>query len=63
MAIKKVNREWNPYLGDYKRDFIVDTEADVANLPECSTGSSALVIESGAVYIVNTSGNWVAFGG
>lgn len=63
MAIKKINREWCPHLGDYQKDFIVDTEADVANLPECCTGSSALVVESGAVYMVNASGEWAVFGG
>lgn len=63
MAIKKIKREWCPSLGDYKKDFIADTEADVASLPDCCTGSSALVIESGSVYVVNTSGAWVAVGG
>lgn len=63
MAIKKIKREWCLSLGDYKKDFIVDTEADVAALPKCCTGSSALVVESGAVYVVNASGEWAVFGG
>lgn len=63
MAIKMVQKEWVCCLNQYQCDYIVDTEADVANLPECSTGSSALVVESGAVYMVNASGNWVVFGG
>ena len=63
MAIKKINREWCPYLDDYKEDFIVDTEADVASLPECCTGSSALVVESGTPYMVNASGVWAVLGG
>lgn len=63
MAIKRINREYCACLDDYKQDFIVDTEADVATLPECCTGSSALVVESGAVYMVNASGVWAVFGG
>lgn len=63
MAIKLMNREWACCLNDYQYDYIVDTEADVANLPECCSGSSALVVESGAVYMVNASGNWALFGG
>lgn len=63
MAIKLINREWCACQADYKRDYIVDTQADVASLPVCCTGSSALVVESGAVYIVNASGAWVVFGG
>ena len=63
MAIKLMNREWVCHLNDYQHDYIVDTEADVANLPDCCSGSSALVVESGAVYMVNASGNWALFGG
>lgn len=63
MAIKKINQEWCPCLDAYKQDFIVDTEADVATLPECCTGSSALVVESGVVYMVNASGVWAVLGG
>lgn len=47
--------------------FICDTEADVAKLqtehPNCGAGSTALVVETGNVYMVNASGNWVKFGG
>lgn len=63
MAYKMVKREWCVCLKDYTKDFIVDTEAEIADLPACCTGSSALVAESGAVYIVNASGDWVLFGG
>lgn len=63
MAIKMVNKEYCPCLDAYKKDYIVDTEADVANLPQCCTGSSALVVESGAVYIVNATCVWAVFGG
>ena len=63
MAIKLVNREYAKYLDDYQYDYICDAEADVASLPECCTGSSALVVESGAIYMVNASGVWAVFGG
>ena len=63
MAIKMIKSEYCPCVDDYRRDYIVDTEADVANLPQCCTGSSALVVESGAVYMVNASGVWAVFGG
>lgn len=58
-----VNQEWCACLNDYKRDYIVDTDADIASLPESCTGSSALVVKSGAIYMVNASGTWVVFGG
>ena len=63
MAYKMVNKEWRCYLNDYQCDFVVDTEADISSLPECCVGSSALVVESGAIYMVNASGAWVMFGG
>ncbi len=63
MSYKLINKEWCPILDTYKSDFIVDTDADIANLPVCCTGSSALVVETGAVYMVNASGVWVVFGG
>ena len=63
MAIKLVNREWCAFQNDYQHDYIVDAESDISALPECCTGSSALVVESGAVYMVNASGVWAVFGG
>jgi hypothetical protein len=44
-------------------EFIADTEADVASLPQCKPSSTALVCATGNVYIVNASGEWVKFGG
>lgn len=63
MAIKLVNREYSSCLNAYQCDYIADTEADVADLPECCAGSSALVVESGAIYMVNASGDWAVYGG
>ena len=51
-------------IGDLSpREYICDTDADFANLPEACTGSTAVSLESGKVMVVNTSGEWVAFGG
>lgn len=63
MAIKLVNTKWCPCLNAYQNDYIVDTEDDVENLPVSCTGSSALVVETGNVYVVNASDNWVLYGG
>lgn len=62
MAFKMIHDEWDPEIGQQK-EFILDDEADVATLPECVPGSTALVCASGSVYIVNASGQWVKFGG
>lgn len=63
MAIELLNEKWCPYREAEQKEFLVDTDADVANLPECCPGSTALVAATGNVYIVNASGNWVEFGG
>ena len=48
---------------EYKCEYLCDTAADVSNLPECAPSSTALVIQPGEVYIVNTTGKWTKFGG
>ena len=51
-------------VGNYNHDtYMLDTDADVASLPENNPGSSAISAASGKVYIVNASGEWVEFGG
>lgn len=62
MAIEMISKEWCPCVEDSRKEFLVDTEADVNSLPKCCTGSTALVTATGNVYIVNASGRWVAFG-
>lgn len=62
MAIKLINKEWCAYADDFRCEFIVDSDADFENLPSACPGSMA-VSPSGAVKIVNASGQWVAFGG
>lgn len=59
MAIKEVNRNLN-YT---KATFYCDTEEDVASLPKSMTGSEAIVVASGNLYVVNASGEWALFGG
>lgn len=45
-------------------DFIIDTDADKASLPEtCAAGSTALSCATGNIFIVNASGKWVKLGG
>ena len=61
--IKLVDKHWCPLQSDYQHEYICDAEADVAELPACCTGSAALVVDSGAVYMVNASGAWAVFGG
>ena len=61
MAIKIINESYCSFEGAYRREYVVDSDADFANLPESCTGSTALS-PSGAMQIVNASGEWVAFG-
>lgn len=61
MAIKLISSEWCGCVNDYRKEYIMDTDGDLANLPKCCTGSSAVVVGSGEVYMVNASENWVKF--
>lgn len=61
MAIGEIG-EYLPGLRK-PREFICDNEGDIANLPESICGSTALIIETGDIYIVNASDEWVKFGG
>lgn len=46
-----------------RKDFVIDTDEDVASLPSCAAGSTALSVSSGNVYMVNASGVWAMVGG
>ena len=59
MAYKRIN---DSYVNGCRKEYICDTDADFANLPEACTGSMAVSLESGKVYVVNTQGEWVEFG-
>lgn len=59
MAIKCVERKWCPEVGDYRQQFVMDSADEVANLPKCCSGSTAIVVEEdGAMFMVNASGEW-----
>ena len=63
MAYKLIEKEFSYVLKDSVCSFICDTDTDVASLPKCRCGSSALVIATGDVYVVNTAGAWTKVGG
>ena len=63
MGFKLINHEYCPYNDEYKKEYLCDTDADFENLPADCVGSTAVSIESGAIRVVNTTGEWVTFGG
>ena len=63
MAHKLIKEKYSVHVDARKKEFLCDTDADFANLPEACVGSTAVSAATGNVYIVNASGNWVAFGG
>lgn len=63
MAVKLMDVHWSVCQNENQMDFVCDTDADFVDLPKCATGSCAISIASGNVQIVNTSGEWVNFGG
>lgn len=63
MAYVLIDETYCPYVRERRKKFICDTDTDVATLPACCVGSTAVSIESGKTYMANTSGKWVAFGG
>lgn len=61
MAYKIIN---DCIYGDLsRREIVCDSASDVASLPASTTGSTAVVCDSGDIYVVNASGEWVKFGG
>lgn len=61
MAIKLISSEYCACVNDYRREYICDSDGDFANLPKSCVGSTALS-PSGAIRMVNASGEWVPFG-
>ena len=58
MAFKLISREWSAD-GSFIKQFILDSSADVNNLPKCAAGSVAIVADKdGALYMANASGEW-----
>ena len=63
MGIKLINKEWKSEVNTYRQEYVIDTESDMTSLPTCCTSSTAVVISTGKVYMVNTTGEWTEFGG
>lgn len=61
--IKLINTRYCAYTQDKVCEYLCDSESDVANLPTCCPQSTAVICETGDLYIVNASGQWVKFGG
>lgn len=59
MAIVCVSSKRNLTLKAVKKKFVLDSEADFADLPKCCTGSLAVVADGSIGYMVNASGKWV----
>lgn len=57
MAFQLIEQRLSPE----RRKYIMDSEADVADLPAAPPGSTA-VVAGGPTYIVNASGAWVEHG-
>lgn len=62
MAIKVIDIQHNRSTQNTIQEFVCDTDADFALLPKCDPGSAAVSVETGNVYVVNASGDWVSFG-
>ena len=62
MAIKEIDREWCVCQQKYRSKYVVDSEADIVNLPETAAGGIAMVASTGKIYMMNASNEWVKFG-
>ena len=59
MAFKLIDKSYCAYLQDHRCKFVVDAESDIAKLPKCCTGSTAIVAdETHKCFMVNASGEW-----
>lgn len=56
--INKLSMNGKPVYGI--NEYICDTADDITNLPiDCASGSTAYIIDTGDVYILNGSKEWV----
>lgn len=63
MGCKLITRNNTTYTKLNAQEYIVDTDADIESLPQdCAVGSTAIVIESGRIFMVNSCGEWKPFG-
>lgn len=62
MAYKLIGGKYNVFSkAPYRviQDFVLDSASDLASLPDCDPGSTAIVADKGgAIYMVNASGEW-----
>lgn len=64
MAYRIISGEYNEFdtINGFRPAvlaFVLDSANDVASLPKCSPGSTAMVAaKGGPIYMVNASGNW-----
>ena len=63
MGHKIIDKRFIPLTNQVMYDYIIDTDDDVANLPASPVGSNAVSLATSNVFVVNTQGEWVAFGG
>lgn len=52
-----ISHDGNPAYG--LKEYVVDVPEDIKNLPEALMGSTALVISTGEVYMINSEGKWI----
>jgi hypothetical protein len=41
------------------KEFVCDAVEDLATLPQCKIGSTAFVIATSEIYMINSKGEWV----
>ena len=41
------------------KEFVCDTVEDLQTLPQCKMGSTAFVIATSEIYMINSKGEWV----
>jgi hypothetical protein len=60
MAIKLIEETiFSPNQGDVRKHFVLDSASDASMLPECISGSTAIVADKGGpIFMVNASGEW-----
>ncbi len=56
MAVFEAKREWSPEQLGYVRTFLLHSEKDVKDLPECCIGSKATVSETDNEYVCTVDG-------
>ena len=63
MAVKLTDSRYCVVQCCFVNDYVADTAEDVTTLPNSGTGSTAIVVATGEIYMVNASGEWAKFGG